>query len=407
MSAPRPGCCLYAEHLLLPRSFLPCPRPLRRKGHFSACTSKNIIPCPVSPNPDGQGKFRSSALVKRQAVTGLAARARLAEDGAAHHLRLAVDAGRLLLTQLLSLAFRLQLLSRSRLHHFECNFFALVSAHRTPKGLSIVGINSRVLPGTADRHIELFSIHQLSTAHRVDIDYHTVHGGTLSRMGSGGVAVVDVPQLPEIDAKLALIVEPELGLRGSKLYYGREFSIGHLVLFVMDAELQAVAGGQLAMLPRVNLHALPFCGADFELPAIARAESQRIARPLHGRHREIAVLGNALLLMGAVEVDDFALLIDLRIAELRRSQISPHQNAMLAAMLSHVPMLNQQLADFPIEGPPLVIARADHQGFLSSFMAAQIIGGDALIARCRIGDFGDPLLLFEETEGLAWLTARR
>jgi hypothetical protein len=29
--------------------------------------------------------------VKRQAVTGLAARARLAEDGAAHHLPLAVD----------------------------------------------------------------------------------------------------------------------------------------------------------------------------------------------------------------------------------------------------------------------------------------------------------------------------
>jgi len=163
-------------------------------------------------------------------VTGLAARARLAEDGAAHHLRLAVDAdaGGLLLLQLLSLAFRLQLLSRPRLHHFECNFFALVSAHRTPKGLSIVGINSRVLPGTADRHIELFSIHQLSTAHRVDIDYHTVHGGTLSRMGSGGVAVVDVPQLREIDAKLALIVEPELGLRGSKLYYGREFSVGYL-----------------------------------------------------------------------------------------------------------------------------------------------------------------------------------
>jgi hypothetical protein len=36
--------------------------------------------------------------VKRQAVTGLAARARLAEDRAAHHFRLAVDAnsGRLL-----------------------------------------------------------------------------------------------------------------------------------------------------------------------------------------------------------------------------------------------------------------------------------------------------------------------
>ena len=79
--------------------------------------------------------------------------------------------------QLLSLAFRLQLLSWPRLHHFECNFFALVSAHRTPKGLSIVGINSRVLPGAADRHIELFSIHQLSAAHLVDIDYHTVHRG--------------------------------------------------------------------------------------------------------------------------------------------------------------------------------------------------------------------------------------
>ena len=73
--------------------------------------------------------------MKRQAVTGLAARARLAEDGAAHHLPLAVDieAGRLLLLQFLSRRLRLQSLRRPCQNYWECNFFALVSVHCTAK----------------------------------------------------------------------------------------------------------------------------------------------------------------------------------------------------------------------------------------------------------------------------------
>jgi hypothetical protein len=53
--------------------------------------------------------------VKRQGVTGLAARARLAEDGAAHHLPLAVyvEADCLLLLQFLSRRLRLQSLRRA------------------------------------------------------------------------------------------------------------------------------------------------------------------------------------------------------------------------------------------------------------------------------------------------------
>jgi len=84
--------------------------------------------------------------VKRQAVTGLAARARLAEDGAAHHLPLAVDieAGCLLLLQFLSRRLRLQSLRGPRLNHFECTFFALVSVHCTAKSLSIIRINPRI-----------------------------------------------------------------------------------------------------------------------------------------------------------------------------------------------------------------------------------------------------------------------
>src|ERR1700730_16186448 len=49
---------------------------------------KTSSPGPSHPNQDGQGNFRSPALVKRQAVTGLAARARLEEDRALHHFSL-------------------------------------------------------------------------------------------------------------------------------------------------------------------------------------------------------------------------------------------------------------------------------------------------------------------------------
>ena len=84
--------------------------------------------------------------MKRQAVTGLAARARLAEDGAAHHLPLAVDveAGRLLLLQFLSWRLRLQSLSRLRLNQWECSFLALVSVHGRTKGVSNMRINRRI-----------------------------------------------------------------------------------------------------------------------------------------------------------------------------------------------------------------------------------------------------------------------
>ena len=84
--------------------------------------------------------------MKRQAMTGLAARARLAEDGAAHHLPLAVDieAGCLLLLKFLSRRLRLQSLRGPRLNHFECTFFALVSVHCTAKSVSIIRINPRI-----------------------------------------------------------------------------------------------------------------------------------------------------------------------------------------------------------------------------------------------------------------------
>ena len=83
--------------------------------------------------------------MKRQAVTGLAARARLAEDGAAHHLPIVdADAGHLLLLQFLSRRLRLQSLRLPRLNDFECNFFALVSPHCTAKDESIIRINLRI-----------------------------------------------------------------------------------------------------------------------------------------------------------------------------------------------------------------------------------------------------------------------
>jgi hypothetical protein len=63
--------------------------------------------------------------VKRQAVTGLAARARLAEDGAAHHLPLAVDieADCLLLLQFLSRRLRLQSAAPAAAEPFRGHLF--------------------------------------------------------------------------------------------------------------------------------------------------------------------------------------------------------------------------------------------------------------------------------------------
>jgi len=78
-------------------------------------------------------------------------------------------------------------------------------------------------------------------------------------MGGGVIAVVDVSQLWEIDAKLVLIVEPESGLRGAKLDYGREFPVGDLVP-LSDAVLQLVANGPGRAAPGVQLDTFHFAG---------------------------------------------------------------------------------------------------------------------------------------------------
>ena len=61
--------------------------------------------------------------------------------------------------------------------------------------------------------------------------------------------MIDVPHLRKIHGKLAAGVEPGLGLSGAGLGYRGEFAISHLVALVVNAELQPIAYGELAMLP--------------------------------------------------------------------------------------------------------------------------------------------------------------
>jgi hypothetical protein len=49
----------------------------------------------------------------------------------------------------------------------------------------------------------------MRAAHRVEGHYHSFDSGALRGMRGGGVTVIDVPQLGEVDTKFAEVVETE------------------------------------------------------------------------------------------------------------------------------------------------------------------------------------------------------
>jgi hypothetical protein len=96
---------------------------------------------------------------------------------------------------------RSESLGRARLDGVKRDFFARLPAHRAPLG----------------------------AAHRIDADNYAVNRGALSRMRGRGIAIIDAPELREIDGKLSPSVKPELDLIGAELSCLGECAISDLV----------------------------------------------------------------------------------------------------------------------------------------------------------------------------------
>jgi hypothetical protein len=87
------------------------------------------------------------------------------------------------------------------------DFFFRLPDYRPLQGLDVIAVDLGMLSRPADRPVELPPVDELNSAHRVDVDKHFLDGRTLRGMGGGGVAVIDVPQLGEVDAEFGPVVK--------------------------------------------------------------------------------------------------------------------------------------------------------------------------------------------------------
>jgi len=107
------------------------------------------------------------------------------------HAVAAVDSVALLVGQYL-----VGVMSGSRLV-LERDGFLAASSHNTPKLHAVVGKDGERVSRSTDRNVELFAIDEFRRESGVDIDDDAVDRGALSRMGSRGVAMIDVTEAIE------------------------------------------------------------------------------------------------------------------------------------------------------------------------------------------------------------------
>ncbi len=75
--------------------------------------------------------------------------------------------------------------------------FLAASTHNAPKLRAVVGKDGERVSRSTDRNVELFAIDEFRRESGVDINDDAVDGGALSRMGSRGVAMIDVTEAIE------------------------------------------------------------------------------------------------------------------------------------------------------------------------------------------------------------------
>jgi hypothetical protein len=75
--------------------------------------------------------------------------------------------------------------------------FLAASSHNAPKLRAVVGKDGERVSRSTDRNVELFAIDEFRRESGVDINDDAVDRGALSRMGSRGVAMIDVTEAIE------------------------------------------------------------------------------------------------------------------------------------------------------------------------------------------------------------------
>src|SRR5690348_16979027 len=281
-----------------------------------------------------------------------------------------------------------------------------IAGHATAQRLHVVGIKVCVKAGTTDRYVELSGVDEPVAAHSVNVDDDAIDCLPLRRVRRRGVTEIDVSELDERRTDLALVIQPQGGLRGVERNDCSEFAVSNFETPLRGAELDTLADGDSPRFGAEHSHSAPARGIERHACAVAHMQREGVTLGVNVLNGQIGSFGDAAFLAATTEYQNIALLVVAGVGELDASQVTPREDGVLATPIQDVSLFDQQFADFLVQRLAFVIAGTDDERLLSGLMSCQIILRDTLVPRRSVANLRKAALFREQAERLTRLAAR-
>ncbi len=194
-----------------------------------------------------------------------------------------------------------------------------IAGHAAAQRLHVVGIKVCIKAGTADRYVELSGVDEPIAAHGVNVDDDAIDRRPLRRVRRGGVTEIDMSELDERRADLALAIQSQGGLRSVEPDDRSEFAISNFETPLRRAELDTIADGDNPCFRAEYFHSAPVRGIERHACAVAHMQREGVALGINVLNGQIGSLGDAAFLAAATECQNIALLVVAGVGELGAS----------------------------------------------------------------------------------------
>src|SRR5712692_5841271 len=281
-----------------------------------------------------------------------------------------------------------------------------IASHAAAEPLHVVGIKVCIKAGTTDRYVELSGVDEPIAAHGVNVDDDAIDCRPLRRVRRRGVTEIDVSQLDERRADLALAIQSQGGLRCVERNDCSEFAVSNFETPLWRAELDTIADGDSPWFGAEHFHSAPPRGIERHACAVTHMQREGVTLGINVLNGQIGALGDAAFLAAATECQNIALLVVARVGELGASQVTPHEDGVLATPILDVSLFDQKFADFLVQRLAFVVAGTDDQHLLSGLMSSQTIQRDTLVPCRSVTNLRKAALFREQAERCARLAAR-
>src|SRR5260370_34478651 len=116
-----------------------------------------------------------------------------------------------------------------------------IAGHAAAQRLHVVGIKVCIKAGTTDRYVELSGVDEPIAARGVNVDDDAIDRRPLRPVRGRGVTEIDVSELDELRADLALAIQSQGGRRSVERHDRSESAVSNFETPLMRAELDTIA----------------------------------------------------------------------------------------------------------------------------------------------------------------------